>query len=173
MYCEKAEKLANTLTQLDWHADVIYRPELDESVVLASRNGSEYIEAVWREDLFVAPGTFIRGERVSRVRVPAELVAKATVSTTVQAENNGRRVRYSVPFNPADTSVEEVLAAVRGRKVIFRNSLSGLLEEVHVDKYFVKKFKLEIGTAGRTIMTFAAAGEGFRSIALDSIVRVR
>lgn len=100
--------------------------------------------------------------------------------------------RSPLPFDIEEASDEEIIKAVRGRKLVWLNQMAGEFEQAVVpgrklvevkdpDKPGAMKkvwrtsrnIKMSTTSAGRRVLTFAAVGEQFRSIGLDTLVQVR
>jgi len=90
----------------------------------------------------------------------------------------------SVPFDPAADRDDEILAELYGRVVVWRNNLSGATEQAQVLPLEQtvrgervrgsRQTRMSTTLTGRRIVTFCdGGGEGFRSLALDSILQVK
>lgn len=98
-----------------------------------------------------------------------------------KAKTNGRQVdreepvkrilKEDLPFDIENAYDDEIIEAVQGRYLIWWNNTSEDYE-----KHFCLKQKnhirIETGQAGRAILTFISP-EGFRSVALEELVRVK
>lgn len=78
----------------------------------------------------------------------------------------GRRL----PFDPYNDNDVAILDRLRGHTIVWRNSISGLEEEGDIPAHG-QHTKIRMAT--RRVIDFAATEGGFRSVALDAIVRVK
>jgi hypothetical protein len=103
----------------------------------------------------------------------------AGLSMPAGRPKRGRAIRArNLPFDPDTSPDDVVLTAVIGKTVHWENSLSGGMESARVGRRAVSPHThLRATSTGRRVLTFVDdrgnAGTGFRSVALDSIVRVR
>lgn len=79
-----------------------------------------------------------------------------------------------LPFDIDLAGNEEVLKSVIGREIIWKNSMSGNLDSARVLKNpDQKQLRIDRNAKHERCITFAAQGEGFRSVRLSSIQEIR
>ena len=157
--------------------------------VIADR-GAEDITIDWREGAFV-PGTceYRFGEAVCKRLVNARSALRKMEDQPdlkkITKEDRMAVIIASVPFDPAADRDDEILAELYGRVVVWRNNLSGATEQAQVlplerrnDRgervRGSRQTRMSTTRTGRRIVTFCdGGGEGFRSVALDSILQVK
>lgn len=201
----KPGKFAAEVEAAGWEVERI-RSKDGSKTVRASRDGEE-LELTWsRGEKFVYPGRYSVGTHTRNVRNASEgrnIVASTksqnapniTVRTAEKA--NGvvvpvvRELTRKLPFDPMSELDDNVVAHLRGRKIIWRNSITGLYESGLVPRAerdvktrdgfktvedkatFISLSKSE-ETLGRRILSFCdATGAGYRSLFVDALVQVR
>lgn len=198
----KAEEFVADAKKWGWEPDGIEAVATLASVTV--RRGDETIFIQWKDGRFQENCTHGIGGRSVKLRnasaargamtTPAEKVRR-----DVRRRVPGQKVadsmpKAALPFDLDKATDEEVLKAVEGRQLTWRNSMSGDLERVRVprteyDTVSITKEGKVVGTkqvkannlqtklsttkAGRRVLTWAAPGEGFRSVALDSLLQIR
>lgn len=86
------------------------------------------------------------------------------------AERERRRKR--LPFK-VSSPAEDILKAVVGREIVWESSLSGdILAATVLPNPDQKQLRIEFNRNKKRILTFAARGEGFRSVYIESIIEV-
>jgi hypothetical protein len=121
-------------------------------------------------------------KRVSRkVRVPriaptagAANKAAGANGADLEEERESVRMRKSLPFKISAPDAV-VLKAVIGKEIVWENSISGgYLNARVLPNPDQKQLRIEYSPVNRKrIITFAAAGEGYRSVYVESIVSVK
>jgi len=156
--------------------------------VIADR-GAEEITIDWREGAFV-PNTceYRFGEAVCKRLVNARSALRKMEDQPdlkkITKEDRMAVIIASVPFDPAADRDDEILAELYGRVVVWRNNLSGATEQAQVLPLEEtvrgervrgsRQTRMSTTRTGRRIVTFCdGGGEGFRSVALDSILQVK
>jgi len=161
--------------------------------VIADR-GAEEITIDWREGAFVSSTCEYRfGESFAKRLMNARSALRKMedqpdlkrIARRAAKEDRVAVIVASVPFDPAVDRDDEVLAELYGRVVVWRNNLSGSTEQAMVLPLERRNDRGERVRAsrhthmsttltGRRIVTFCdGGGEGFRSVALDSILQVK
>ena len=102
----------------------------------------------------------------------------AGLSMPVGRPKRGRAIRSrKLPFDPEADMDTDVLGAVIGKIIEWENTLSGGTESARVPRRQSAHTKLGETSDGRRVLTFVDdrgnAGTGFRSVALDTVLRVR
>lgn len=96
------------------------------------------------------------------------------IGANAEPANNVSAALRAMALPPAldlSTSTDtEVLDYVRGRRITWTNSISGLEEDAIVPAHGKQT---AINTITRRVLNFAAEEGGFRSVALDAITRVK
>lgn len=89
--------------------------------------------------------------------------------------------RTSLPFDPDSATDEEILEAVRGKKIVWKNRMSGGYDEARVMVMPNQRhLKIDLNRQNERCITFAEAddkrpnipGGGFRSVRVKSMVSV-
>lgn len=84
--------------------------------------------------------------------------------------------RHELPFTP-ESSDKEILRAIRGSTIIWKNRISGLPESAFVPKDSNRDlnnvFYVAESSEGRPFVSFISQEGTFRAVALDSILQVR
>lgn len=78
-----------------------------------------------------------------------------------------------LPFDPQTATDEEILRAVVGKRIVWKNRTSGGYDEARVmSNPNQKQLKIEINGRNERCITFASSGSGFRAVRLSAIVSV-
>lgn len=117
----------------------------------------------------------------NRSKVRAEPVGGSSTAATdvledVEEESWADRIarmKATLPFKVSSPE-KDILKAVIGKKITWINSRTKHEESAHVlSNPNQKQLKIEFTRdTRRRVLTFAAAGEGFRSVHIDSIIQV-
>lgn len=134
-------------------------------VIVARRAGSRVL-VEWRRD-GNGRDLFFTGEHF--VQYEGSEVCEESFSN-VSAKVREMTAPPAVPFDPETSSDADVLAAVAGKTVTWRNSVTGCLSAGDVPRGGVH-LTLTGSGASRTL-SFPAAGQGFRSVRLSAIEKV-
>jgi len=180
---ERADAFMDTAEQAGW--DVEFE-EADGAVIVKAMRDTEVIEIVWEgKRILHVPqygtdgGMFRNLRNESDARRMLEQPApgpdvKPTVAVETRqvkrAEPVRRTLKVKLPFDIEEAYDDEILNAVRGRRLTWWNNISESYETTRVAG--VKHNKIETGNAGRAILTFISP-EGFRSVALEDLVQVK
>lgn len=186
----KAQAFAAESEALGWTATVTHDTGVYE---VRSTRGDEELVLHWADGKFIEDARYSCGGRVVSVRnasaakkkmaVPAS-DALASNAKVVKGNGSGpRKPRLSLadeeeryyaplPFDPAETSDLDVLAAVVGRTLVWRNTATRSDEEARIGPPPQRQLGIVVKN-GRRILTFCAEGGPFRSIYLDAILEVR
>jgi len=156
--------------------------------VIADR-GVEEITIDWREGAFVPDTCEYRFGETNRKRLVNARSALRRMEDQpdlkkITKEDRMAVIVASVPFDPAADRDDEILAELYGRVVVWRNNLSGATEQAQVLPLEQtvrgervrgsRQTRMSTTLTGRRIVTFCdGGGEGFRSVALDSILQVK
>jgi len=156
--------------------------------VIADR-GAEEITIDWREGAFVPDTCEYRFGETNRKRLVNARSALRKMEDQpdlkkITKEDRMAVIVASVPFDPAADRDDEILAELYGRVVVWRNNLSGATEQAQVLPLEQtvrgervrgsRQTRMSTTLTGRRIVTFCdGGGEGFRSVALDSILQVK
>ena len=184
----------------------------DGSKTVRASRGAEELEMTWsRGDKFIYPGNYFASGFGRNVRNASEgrqilgstpeanapnSVRKPRVSPVSDGEDVAdgavRELTRKVPFDPEAEPDANVVAQLRGRKVTWRNSLTGGFETGYVppaerqvlvkggglktivdQSTFIINSKAE-DTLGRRILSFCdAVGGGYRALFVDALWQVR
>jgi hypothetical protein len=198
----KPRRFADDAEAAGWTVEKIRDPKTKRKTVLA-RRGTEALELSWASnDQFVYPGRYEAAKHARNVRNASEgrkilsqtAIENAPMSTRRPvgvAQAAVRQLTQKVPFDPLTADDATVLAKIRGRKLVWRNSMSNAYEEGRVPaelreiktkegfktvsdtSTFITNSKAE-DTLGRRILSFCdESGEGYRALFLDALVQVR
>ena len=183
----KADALVAHATATGW--EVTGRTVDGSNIALVFERGSERITGSWTNGVWDYPGHYENGGGGSRVLLNASAARKAmsTPATEVRhtpakaarepgaAPTKAKTTVVKVPFNANTSSDNEVLTALRGHRIKWTNKFSELVE-VGVVPINGNKTKLhddDLDDPGTRQLTFCdAAGEGYRTVRLSSIVYV-
>lgn len=103
---------------------------------------------------------------------PADTAGDEPDEDEMDADEIFRRRRESLPFTVASPA-ETILKAVVGREIVWQSSLSGeILSAQVLPDPDQKQLRIEYTRARKRVLTFAARGEGFRSVYIESIIEV-
>lgn len=189
----KAGAFAKDAEAAGWAVERILRDGV--KTVVATR-GAETISISWNTDRFVDDATHVIDGMVRRLRnasdarkvlvsEPGSAPRPAPRSQRSDATNGVIRLKKAkaLPFHPADSSDEEVLAAFApGSRVVWWNSLSENEQEDRIYCYPAKDDHqrkdpsrplrtLTVETVGaRRVVTFPTEESGIRSVYLDAVV---
>lgn len=106
-------------------------------------------------------------------RLKADVPKPRVNGHRVQRDEPVKRIlKTKLPFDIEEAYDDEIIAAVRGKKIVWLNNTSENYEEALVTNKTDRHIRIETGTAGRAILTFISP-EGFRSVALESLVQVK
>ena len=168
--------------------------------------GDETVEVGWTNEVADGPvighhvhanGTTGIKNAASAMRIiegkPGEFIPNPKAKAIrAQTKPKAERVAKPLPFDPYNSKDEEVIAAVRGKRVIWINSLdsdnpsegrvpqkprdphllpSGKLSKKKFDHTFISLSKDE-DTLGERILNFCDPGVGFRACFIGAIIRV-
>lgn len=172
------------------HGWKVERTVSSNAKIVTATRGIETITATWIDNKSARPlGEHRIGdsyaEKFMHVTVAKKLLsAEAVVEAPVRKVSERKigvkagPVRRRVPFDPATASDKEVLAAVKGRKLVWVNSISGEHEEARVPVNG-KATRLDIDRLlgeepEHRTLTFVDADRigGYRSLVLSALVRV-
>lgn len=184
----KARALLATAEELGWSLKDFETEEETGTFYLNlhNENTGEEISAFWSDGVWQHPCMYrysgrelkLNNASAARKRMASEpdLVIRKTRSVSpgedVGEEGAGRIVAYRVPFDPINGSDAEIFSAVYGRKLVWRNMLSGLLEEATVTGR--KTLRITYSeTSGKRILHFVDnTMTGYRAIHLENLVQV-
>jgi hypothetical protein len=176
---------------------------LDEHTTLVARRGEEVIHIEWDHGVFVDSCTYTHAGRTpiklrnasaakARMAQPAERAAEEAqrvsahkVTRTARKSASVGPRRRKLPFSEASLD-QEVLDSLYGRQIVWTNRISGA-DEVDRVPAIAEGMVLRDGTRGTSkqnhpprIMEYPSGRtlefvgrQGFRSVLLSSIVRVR
>jgi len=170
----KAQQFALIAEGLGWAVRRIKRDEKRQ--VIATREAEKYV-LMWGVDETTGRDRFLGGsyrydthhEPVRLVKAAIEAMSKAPQTQRVHDDGELSRL----PFDPAHSTDNEILAAVLGKKIIWRSALSGLDDEgtVSQDKRYLRIETMP--TNGKRILTFVSPLlGGFRSVDINTIRKV-
>lgn len=184
----KADAFMDEAEQAGWNVEFIDHEDVPGYIVVKARR--EYIAEALRQeevlDLSWSPTRLIEAHYISGL--PGEVAKKLSsvagaitrlnsstpttrkTSSTVKRDVPVKRIpKEKMPFDIEEAYDDEIFDAVRGRKLVWLNTISENYEEARVG---MKSLRIETGTAGRAILTFCSP-EGFRSVALENLVQVK
>jgi len=198
----KPAMFAADMDAAGWDVKKIRGKESGNKIVQATR-GEEMMKLIWSEhDKFIggryySPGHERQVKNASEGRAISKQTAEANAPLTRAAKPGSTRKRelnHKVPFDVEATPDEEVIAKLRGHKVVWLNTKTGNTEEGRVPEEFrdvpIKsqpgKFRTitdattmivnskSEDTLGRRILSFCdGGGMGYRSLFLDALRQVR
>lgn len=194
----KANKFCEVAKANGWDIIAISVKNGDETHVEVARN-KERITIWWRGNSLVeTPFHHYMGQQRSlhNAHDATEQLSKKPSASKVRGASVGRRftnialdkngdailpedidiqdLKDELPFTEEDSDAT-ILKALRGHTIIFLNRISGKAESVHIPKSLnmdlEHRFYLEESAKGELYVSFLAA-TGFRSVYIDSILRV-
>lgn len=178
-----------------WKAEVT-EPIPGKSAIVTATREDEAIDVMFINGVLDTDQmpTYTIGQRTVKLRnvsaakkqmeVPPQEALKVAASVSVRRERKvrdkdeegqPRELSIIVPWDNESTD-EEILEFVKGRRIIWRNSVSGTYDEASVFPHGMKKHKhLQIVESrdGRKVLNWASVEGGFRSVFIDAIVQVR
>ena len=208
---DKADAFCDEASALGWKTEVIRDGEkvtaeatLDDKLISISWRGSAclnetYIETDGHRKKLRNAGaarrklaeegsaeTSSKSERISRPvkqQKPKKAAAKAAKEKPPPVEpfKSKPKPKTILPFDPKTASDEEILEAVRGKKIVWKNRLSGKFETTRVLAFPKQNhLRIEINGSNERCLTFAEADlsdprvpeGGFRSIRISAITSV-
>lgn len=177
---DKATRYAGELSALGWKSDITRTDGKAELV--ATRGGTEALYLSWfREAHISGESTYTFADRTVKVRNPAEAMRmaarspeEAKASQAKVASNHafvkratGPSVR-SVPFDVQTASDEEVLDAIRSRKVTWHNQYRVESETAVVGNLV----RIDRHRGGHRIVSFVDPESGYRAFKLENLENV-
>jgi hypothetical protein len=184
----KAQQLAIAAEEAGWEVE---RSVEGTHKTLIARRGEEELEAHWENDKSCVPLGWhtVGGHKAKFQHVTVALkiigtdpdVAAANAATVSQSRKAPRAVTHrslaqGVPFNVATATDEEVLAALVGREITWRNTLSGDITETAVVPEAGTKTRLDqddLDDLATRQLTFCdAAGGGYSTLRLSQLTSV-
>lgn len=180
----------------------------DGSKTVKAERAGEFLEMTWSKgEKFVYPGAYSNDGASRNVRNASEGRQILTNTKEKNAPNsvrktsrtNGHAVAGSVvreltkkvPFNPEEDDPAAIVKALRGKKLVWRNSITGNYEEARVpaalrhvkqrdgsfkavkdqSTFITESRSLE--TLGRRMLNFCDPTGGYRALFLDQLVQVK
>lgn len=198
----KSDALAAFAEASGWETKIVPMP--DNCVTVSSERGSELIEVHFSDDkldLLQMPTYTINGRTVKLRNVSAakkqmvvspEDALKAVPATGPKRERKPREkhdddrgavvLRRITPWE--DESAEgweddDIVEAVRGKKLVWRNTIAGTYEDAHVlPMAKQKQLKIVVAPNGKRVLNWASCDDhgklcGFRSVYIENIVQVK
>lgn len=197
----KANKFIEKCEELGWSAR--WRIVAEDSIQVTSKRLNEKIEIEWTDGkLAVSPiywiadfrrilgnasaciktmslskpdmDPYYRWQRAQKKNSPAQPEGE----TPVEIDTS----EYTLPFDIVESEDSEILKAIRGNTIIYRNSISGAIESEFVpyrtsdDKIFNwdlnNVFFLAESSEGRAFVSFMNSNGVFRCVHLDRLIGV-
>lgn len=185
----KALELAETARSLGWEPEVT---GLDANTVqFRATRGIEAVEVRWLNGRCMVGSTYQCGSRTVKIKnasaaktqmsVPEDeavkhsnaVVTRSAIRSRHSDDDDGTPKRIPLPFNAETSTDEEVIAAVIGKTITWRNNVTKELDSAQVmDRVPQKQLRIDI-KHNRRILTFCAERGPFRSVYLDKILSVR
>lgn len=188
----KAAMLAAWAREHGWEVEMIPLPDQNGGCVSCTRGG-ELIDVHFLDnklDVLQMP-TYTVGSRTVKLRnvsaarkqmlVPADEALAAIPSARRERKPREKHdddrgavvLRRRIPW-AEDASDEEIILAVIGRKLIWRNTIAGTYDEGHVLPIKEQKqLKVVVAPNGKRTLNWASSDGGFRSVYIENIVQVR
>jgi hypothetical protein len=105
---------------------------------------------------------------------PQPKLKQSTSARQVDREQPVKRVLKKIlPFDIEEAYDDEILAACRGKRLIWWNNIAEDYDSATVIGKNPNHYYIETGTAGRAILTFCSFETGYRSVALEDLVQVK
>lgn len=198
----KAQQFALRAEAAGWTVERRADPPTKRAICV---RGDETVEVGWTNEVADGPigyhvhsaGTTSIKNAASALRIiegkPGEFIPSPKArAIRAQTKPKAERVAKPLPFDPYKTLDEDVIAAVRGKRVVWINSLdsdnpcearvpnaprpqhtlpSGKLSKKKFDHTFISLSKDE-DTLGERILNFCDPGVGFRACHVGAIIRV-
>lgn len=146
--------------------------------VKAWRNeGEERIQLIWRDRYFSADESWYElvdvRKKVLSNQAEAVRFVKANPDYTFARDEDGRKALITNVFDFSDYEDKEIIGTLAGRKLTWTNRLTQEHEIGHVPPRG-KWTSIGIASTGRKFVTFADSdGTGFRSVALEAIIKIK
>lgn len=196
---EKAADVKAIAKENGWK---VKNKKVDDGISLEFRRGGELVTAVWRdgrmrgrESLYVAGSRrFIlrNAAAIKRQLATSEKeAAKAnaavreyrtthrrpqplTVTEDAAHELSDQERRAMLPFNPEKATAEEIVEAVRGKMLVWRNRVSGGYQSARVlERPNQHYLRVRMTRMGDPYIEFCSVNGGFVSVSLDRLVEIR
>lgn len=180
--------------------------ERGDLFVLTLTRGQETMEITWdtaQNDTLVHPLNYsLAGVREAKLRNVSAAIKTIGDKPNFKARRTARPkadvpkeeeeiVPMPLPFDKDESTDRDIVKAVVGKRIIWRNRMLGTYESGIVpararvevkdpdnpgkNKFVLrtsKNIRMTTSSEGRRILTFPAVGEQFRSVAMDQIVQV-
>lgn len=170
----KAQQFALIAEGLGWGVERV-KGKKDPTArrVTATRGDEQYVmtwsRATGRERFM--GGMYIIGDRrepVTLVKTVTEAMAQLPRSAHKHADGH----ISALPFDPAQSSDIEIIRAVAGRKIVWRNTISGLNESGVVPRGGLH-LRMERSKSGKRILSFVNAEAHFSAYRAVDVATIR
>lgn len=194
---QKADAFMDEAEAAGWDVEFIVDPDGDEElrgyvVVKARREyidlatglrNDQVLELSWSPTRLIEAHHFsgLTGDIAKKLSSVAGAIELLTASVPRSKPASARRVereqpvkrvlKVSLPFDIEEAYDDEIISAVRGKKLIWWNDTAEDYDSATV--IGKNHIKIETGTGGRAILTFCSFETGYRSVALETLVQVK
>lgn len=180
----KADAFMDEAEQAGWDVEFTVDPYDEEHLrgyaVVTAKRAAEVLDLSWSPTRLIEAHYLsgLSGEVAKKLSSVAGAItrlnspppARRKTSSTVKRDVPIQRIlKVKIPFDIEQAYDDEIISAVKGRKLVWWNTIGEYYDEARVG---LKSLRIETGTAGRAILTFCSP-EGFRSVALENLVQVK
>lgn len=193
---QKANDFVKLLTANGWTGKKEYDPEHDWVMVYAER-GPEKLEIGWCDDVILGPPKYEFAGTVANLhsrKIAADHVKASKPDMTMYLLRQKRKARaarampvdgqppveltkHELPFDIHNSTDREILLAIRGSKIVWKNSFTGMPEEEFIprerNRDLTNVFYVAESSKGRPYVSFMTDQGVFRAVALEQILQVR
>lgn len=114
---------------------------------------------------------------LKRKRRRVRAVQRASQNNSSSAEVEFDTTQHELPFDIDESTDKEILFAIRGSTLIWKNTLTGMPESEYVPREMNRDlnntFYVAESSQGRAYVSFMTSGGVFRAVALEQILQVR
>lgn len=179
----KAAAFANYVEAAGWTVE--RQAEGEHATVIAARD-DETIRLEWEGTRYIYPGSYAYGGRTMQVRNASQGRQLADRSPEDAAKefarvSNVRRIgggngtpkpRAGLPFDVDLALDDEVISALRGKDVMWINSVSKVEDIATIPRDEHSKVHISVDGEERRVINFCCPIGGYRSVRVESIVDV-
>jgi hypothetical protein len=114
---------------------------------------------------------------LKRKRRKVRAVQRANQNNSSSAPEEFDTTQHELPFDIHESTDKEILRAIRGSTIIWKNTLTGMPESEYVPREMNRDlnntFYVAESSEGRAYVSFMTSGGVFRAVALEQILQVR
>lgn len=188
---EKAFDFVKHAKDAGWQVDL--QPKDDEVVEVIAKRDTEAITIRWRNGVFIDDAIYSCGSYQRKVRnasagkqfmarkaqdaIAESMKARANTPrkrsvADDEAEMDERTRKSLLPFDVETSTDEEVIAALIGKTIVWRNRTTGQNEQAALMDKFPQQHLTIVWKHNRRVLNFLEDHGMFRSVYVDAIRRV-